>query len=69
MSRYVVTCEDGARRHAYPFASRAEADRFAWWGHCCTATHCITSTSSAPCLVCDDPTHSADECPHYEEAS
>lgn len=37
-----VTCEDGQSRHDAPFATRQEADQFAWWGHVCTAKHTIT---------------------------
>ncbi len=34
-----VICEDGERRHGHGFTTREAADEFAWWGHCCTATH------------------------------
>jgi hypothetical protein len=35
----VVRCEDGMVRHDAPFATRAEADAFAEWGHICTRQH------------------------------
>lgn len=38
--RYWVTCQDGGRHG--PFATRDEAARWAWWGHCCLARHEIT---------------------------
>lgn len=37
---YTVTCADGQVRHA-PFATRREADRWAWWGHACLAEHTV----------------------------
>jgi hypothetical protein len=35
----IVRCEDGMVRHDQPFATRAEADAFAEWGHICTRQH------------------------------
>ena len=37
----VVRCEDGMVRHDAPFATRAEADAFAEWGHICTRQHVL----------------------------
>lgn len=34
-----VRCEDGGVRHSRPFDTRAEAETFAEWGHCCTRRH------------------------------
>lgn len=36
---YVAVCEDGETRHPGVFATRRDADLWAWWGHCCTHTH------------------------------
>jgi len=47
MTGYQVKCEDGAVRHAEPFATVAEAEEFAEWGHICTNHHRITWTGSA----------------------
>jgi hypothetical protein len=41
---YTVICEDGRVRHSGSFASKAEADHFAEWGHCCTRNHTIAAT-------------------------
>lgn len=38
-SPFIVRCEDGAVRHEGTFATRAEAEQFAYWGHCCTVRH------------------------------
>ena len=38
---YVVVCEDGHQRHSDRFATKAEAESWAWWGHVCTASHTI----------------------------
>ena len=38
---FTVICEDNIVRHDQPFATRAEAQTFAEWGHCCTAKHDI----------------------------
>ena len=38
-TRYVAVCEDGETRHPCLFATRRDADLWAWWGHCCTHTH------------------------------
>jgi hypothetical protein len=38
---YVVTCADGRIRHASLFATRAEADHWAEWGHACTNQHAV----------------------------
>lgn len=39
---HVVICPDGERRHAEPFKTRAEADKFADYGHACMAAHLHT---------------------------
>lgn len=41
MSAYIVRCEDGRVRHGEPFERRSDADRWAEWGHACTANHRI----------------------------
>lgn len=43
---WVVRCDDGAQRHAHPFPTKADAARFAEWGHPCTARHTIERTTS-----------------------
>lgn len=48
---FVVRCADGAVRHRWPFDSRRAADRFAWWGHCCTATHDVETFHVEPAVV------------------
>lgn len=39
VQRWRVVCEDGEVRHEGTFASMAEADRWAMWGHACTNRH------------------------------
>jgi hypothetical protein len=46
--RYQVRCSDGAVRHRGVFATRAEAARWAEWGHLCTATHTIVDVAPDP---------------------
>jgi hypothetical protein len=36
-----VRCLDGEIRHTTPFLNKAEAERFAEWGHCCFGTHTL----------------------------
>jgi len=40
MNFYVI-CDDGRIRHAEPFHTAHDAQRWAEWGHCCTAKHRI----------------------------
>lgn len=42
---WIVQCEDGLVRHTAPFPSRGDAQQFAYWGHCCTASHLIFRNS------------------------
>lgn len=44
---FAVVCEDGETRHPGLFATRHEADRWAAWGHLCTARHTIRPIQTA----------------------
>lgn len=46
---FKVVCEDGRVRHAETFATRAEAVRWAEWGHACTSHHRVVPDGR--CLV------------------
>lgn len=41
-----VTCPDGSVRHE-PFATRADAEQWAEWGHCCAAGHTFEEVPAA----------------------
>jgi hypothetical protein len=42
-----VRCEDGVVRHGAPFERRWEAEKWAWWGHICTAQHTVTRVAQS----------------------
>lgn len=44
---FAVVCEDGETRHPGLIATRAEADRWAAWGHLCTARHTIRPVAAS----------------------